>query len=155
MSDRPIALTSIREEIVGLHEFFVLWFCAGPQTNLDFARCDDALAADFHMVTPDGSMVERPSLIAALRAARGSAKPGFSIAIEHLTPLWQDRGTILVTYVEAQIRDGRPTRRRSSALFSTQDSAPHGVAWRHLHETWMQATDTLQVHDLFQKRGDP
>ncbi len=150
MSARRITLTSIRDEILGLHEFFVRWFCAGPSTKLDFARCEDALAADFHLVMPDGSMVERSNIIATLRAARGSAKPGFSIAIEHLAPLWQDRGAILVTYVEAQVRDGRPTRRRSSALFSAHNSAPHGVAWRHLHETWMQASDTVQVHDLLQ-----
>jgi hypothetical protein len=137
MKARPITLADVRDEVVGLHAFFVRWFCATPDSDLAFKRCDDALAPEFQMIAPDGAQIERAALVETLVAARGSAKPGFSIAIEALVPLWQDGDSMLVTYVEAQLRDGRPTRRRSSALFCVREPAPHGVAWRHLHETWM------------------
>ena len=45
----------------------------------------------------------------------------------------------LLEYTEQQYRDGRMTRRRSTALFVANPAAPCGVEWRHLQETWMEA----------------
>ena len=47
------------------------------------------------------------------------------------------RGLALATYEERQRCAGAITRRRSSALFAPAATAPGGVTWLHLQETWI------------------
>jgi hypothetical protein len=123
-------------EIVERHQFLVRWF-SGQSRASEFAVCEQALEEAFSMVTPDGAFHRRANVIERLRAAHGSADAGFGISIEDIAPIWVAEAAILIGYVEAQTRDGRLARRRSTALLTRLASAPHGVAWRHLHETCM------------------
>jgi hypothetical protein len=131
-----------RREVLALHEFFVAWFSGAE--NADFGHCEAAFAEDFQMVTPDGAVHARPAILERLRLARRSLPHGFSIAISELEPVWQQHNAILLRYVEQQYREGRITRRRSTALFIQAPTAPRGVVWRHLQETWMQVAHEQQ-----------
>jgi hypothetical protein len=125
-----------KREVVALHEFFVGWF-RGELAESAFASCEDAFAADFRMVTPEGAVHEREAIVARLRAARGRLPPDFSVDVIDPNPFWSAGDAVLLEYVERQYRDGRTTRRRSTALFTSEPSAPRGVYWRHLQETWI------------------
>ena len=105
----------------------------------EFGRCENVLHADFAMVTPDGNRHSRRRTLERIREGYGVAGPDFAIRIEDVEPLWHGSGTILIAYVGAQSGAGHTTRRRSSALLARNESAPAGLVWRHLHETWMQA----------------
>jgi hypothetical protein len=124
-----------RSEIVALHDFFVGWF-RGELPASAFASCEASFDPAFSMVHPDGVRHRLADVLPRLRAAHGAFPQSFTIAIHDVTPLWSAGDAILVEYIEAQHRDGRDTRRRSTALFLPTPSAPRGVHWRHLQETW-------------------
>ena len=121
-------------EIVALHEFFVAWFRPGPAP--DFRGCEGAFHPDFRMVTPDGRPVGQAQIIQGIQAARATLAPSFTILIYDVRTLWQSEDAALLAYIEQQYREGRTTRRRSSALLLRDASAPRGILWRHLQETW-------------------
>lgn len=137
MSPALSMLACAEAEVAGLHDFFVRWFIPPSGQVEDFERCERALHESFGMVAPDGRFHPRAQVIERLRAAQGSMEAGFEIAIEGLSPIWRNEDAILVGYIEVQHRSGSSTRRRSTALFVNAPQAPHGVAWRHLHETWI------------------
>lgn len=140
MTDARPPAELARDEVLALHEFFVTWFRRGSAAG-DFGSCEAALAADFRMVTPDGVVIARAALLERLLQARNSQPDDFSIIISAIEPLWQERDAILLGYVEQQYRSGSITRRRSTALFTAAPTAPRGVVWRHLQETWMPVAD--------------
>ncbi len=125
------------KEVVALHAEFVELFTG---RSSDFSRCEAALAPDFRMVTPQGTCLEREAVLAGLRSAH--ARPDFRIEILDIRPVWEQGEWVLLQYIEQQYRDGRTTRRRSTALFEAFAEAPCGVVWRYLHETWMQDAET-------------
>jgi hypothetical protein len=128
-------------EIVELHGFFEGWF----NDELDdaaFTRLEQALATDFVMVTPDGRVVERRTLLEGLRGARGAwtggrDRPGGRIRVENVRAQWIGSGVAVLTYEEWQDRDGVARGRLSSVVMRPRDDAPNGVEWVHLHETWL------------------
>jgi hypothetical protein len=132
-----------RDEAVALHAFFVAWFLDQDDAP-DFETCERAFAPDFRMVTPDGTAHDLAETLARLRAARGTAKPGFRIDVLDPRPVWIGDGAVLLEYVEQQYRDGRSTRRRSTGMFTLDPSAPRGVKWRHLQETWIGAAQATK-----------
>ena len=136
---RPLAELA-RDEVLALHELFVAWFRQGSDAG-DLGSWEAALASDFRMVTPDGVVIVRAALLERLLQARNSQPADFSIVISAIEPLWQERDAVLLGYVEQQYRSGSITRRRSTALFTAAPSAPRGVVWRHLQETWMPVAD--------------
>ena len=120
-------------EVVELHALFVDLFTGRSR---DFSRCEAAFSPKLEMVTPDGRLVDRAQIMAALKAA--TARPGFRIAIHQIAPVHEDAGSVLLRYIEEQYRDGETTRRLSIALFETASDAPCGVVWRYLQETWIE-----------------
>ena len=127
----------VETEIVELHQFFQDWFTAElPDTDQAFARLPAALADDFCMVIPSGNLVELDSLLVGLRGGHG-AQPGIRIWIEN-TRVQMNEGTLwLATYEEWQEVDGAKQGRISTALFTEDASAPGGLKWRHVHETYL------------------
>lgn len=131
-------------EIHGLHVFFVDWLSGTlPDTGQAFSRCAEALAENFVLIGPDGEATTRRTLLGRLEGARGvhaGADPPFAIRIDNSKLLrhWADHA--LLSYEEWQ--DGArgtlgTTGRISTALFVRDRSAPTGLAWLHLHETWI------------------
>lgn len=121
-------------EVVALHEFFVAWFRPGPAP--DFRACEGAFHPDFRMVTPEGRLLGRSEIIQGIQASRGRLAASLTIEILEIRTLWQEGDAALLAYIEQQYREGRTTRRRSSALLLRAASAPRGILWRHLQETW-------------------
>ena len=121
-------------EVVALHEFFVAWFRPGPAP--DFQACEGAFHRDLRMVTPEGRLLGRSEIIQGIQASRGRLAASLTIDILDSRTLWQEGDAVLLAYIEQQYREGRTTRRRSSALLLRAASAPRGILWRHLQETW-------------------
>ena len=65
----------------------------------------------------------------------------YAIEIADVELAWEAGDAVVVTYIEKQERRGIKTARRATALFVESSSAPNGVEWRHLHETWMQTAE--------------
>jgi hypothetical protein len=127
------------EAVTALHAFFVAWFRDKGGAVSDFSRCEAAFAPDLRMIGPDGRAHARDAILRQIRDARGTVGEDFNIRILDGRTIWADGNAILLEYVEEQYRDGRTTRRRSTALLSRALQAPHGMEWRHLQETWMDA----------------
>jgi hypothetical protein len=122
-------------EVHRLHAFFVAWFRGEAA---DFSDCERAFAGDFRMVTPDGAVHARAAVVDRLRAARASTDVDFAIEIAEPRLAWLRDDAVLLEYVERQHRDGQATARRATGLFIRAESAPAGVLWRHLQETWIR-----------------
>ena len=127
---------SVRE-VIELHDFFSVWLRRETAATGDFARCENAIAPDFRMVTPEGKIHLRAEVIARIRAMRATVGSDFRIQILQPGVVWQRGDAVLLEYIEQQYRDGQETNRRSTALFIDEPAAPCGVLWRHLHETWI------------------
>jgi hypothetical protein len=125
------------EEAHELHAFFAAWFRAGHGPVPDFERLEAALADDFRMVTPDGRLQDRATVIERVRAGRAGAPGDFRIAVREAHAVWRAPGAVLLEFVEQQYRGEKSTSRRSTALFTDQPGAPNHVIWRHLQETWI------------------
>lgn len=130
-----LAENAVRE-VHELHAFFVAWFRRDTAAATDFARCERALAPDFRMVAPEGNVYERAPIMARLKEMRGRDEKNFAINILQPRVVWRKDDAVLLEYIEQQYREGEETKRRSTVLFTGDPSAPLGVVWRHLHETW-------------------
>jgi hypothetical protein len=140
MSQSPLFIRA-RNEVVQLHEFFVAWYDSATAATVDFARFEAVMGPGMTMIPPSGIMLERDAIIAYVRDSRATFSGDYAIEISDVAPAWQAGDAIVVTYIEKQDRRGIKTARRASALFVESSSAPNGVEWRHLHETWMQMAE--------------
>lgn len=125
-------------EIVELHAFFEGWLGGTlPPTDAVYARLAETMAPEFALVTPGGKLVPRKQLLAQLRAAHGS-RPGWRIWIQDPKLRLQAGDLLIATYEEWQRHgDGIVTGRLSTAIFRARPAAPNGLAWVHVHETWL------------------
>ncbi|HWQ13936.1 MAG TPA: hypothetical protein VNL77_14145 [Roseiflexaceae bacterium] len=125
-------------EIVELHDFFQGWLGGAlPATEAAYARLVDALAPEFALITPGGELLAREPLLAQLRTAHGS-RPGWRMWIERPQLRFAQGGLTIATYEEWQRHaDGAISGRLSTVVFRAQPDAPGGLAWLHVHETWL------------------
>lgn len=133
MSD--LAAQAVRE-VVERHDFFVAWF-TGRADEAEMEQSARAFAQDFRRIGPEGRVQDARAVIAMLRGAQRSRAPGFAIRVEVVEARLLGAGLALVLYDEHQAMDGARTARRASAVLSPDASAPLGVSWRHLQETWI------------------
>jgi len=128
-----------RQEVVALHQFFQDWYRGRlPNTGQSFARLANVLAKDFLIIGPDANQIGQPALLDALREAHGS-KPSFKIWIENVRLHRYENGLALATYQEWQQSQGSdPTARLSTVFFKDKAGLPNGLAWLHVHETWLK-----------------
>lgn len=127
-----------QREIGELHDFFEGWF-TGALANTDeqFARFADVMAEGFAIISPSGALTERPALLSGLCAAYGR-QPGVRIWTQNHQLRHHIGDLALLTYEEWQTTAAGTTGRLSTVLFQAQTEAPNGVAWLHVHETWLQ-----------------
>lgn len=128
-----------RQQVVELHRFFQDWFNAElPPSDEAFARFDRALAEDFQIIGPEGHLVSRERVLGAVRDGHGGRREGgFAIEVKNIVSRTVGEGMVLVTYEEHQTHDGTHRGWLSSALFRADESRPGGVAWVHVHETYL------------------
>ncbi|EPE96303.1 DUF4440 domain-containing protein [Rhizobium grahamii] len=140
MSQSPLFLRA-RDEVVSLHEFFVAWYDKKTAATTDIDRFERVMGPGMKMIPPSGHMLERDAVVSYVRGSRAAFDGDYAIEIADVEPVWEAGNAIVVTYIEKQERRGVKTARRASALFVESSSAPNGVEWRHLHETWMQTAE--------------
>ena len=130
--------TTPREEIVALHDFFVDWY-RGRAGESDFETFEATLAPGFELVSPDGEVVDRPSVIEWIRESRGQyeAEPA-GITIRAVEPVFERDDLVLVRYEEHQSGALGETVRLSTALLEGDADAPRGWVWHLVHETWLE-----------------
>jgi len=126
-----------KTEICELHDFFQAWFTgAMANTDANFARFADVMAAGFAIISPSGKLTERPALLTGLHAAHQS-QTGIRIWTQNHQLRYQVGDLALLTYEEWQESAAGTTVRLSTVLFQAQAGAPNGVVWLHVHETWL------------------
>lgn len=131
------ATAACRREVESLHEFFVDWY-AGTISQDSIERLEDALDPHFTLVAPDGRSHTRESVLKGIDGAYARDEPGtFAIDIRNLECRWDGTDHALVRYEEWHEREEGVTGRVSTALLRSAASAPTGLAWVDLHETWL------------------
>lgn len=126
-------------EIEALHVFFQKWLNGAiPGGAEELRRVEEALSDAFVMISPDAGQTPRDVLLQHLRSSHGTWQEG-RIWIENVQGRSLSEELALVTYEEWQQTGEEVRGRRSSALFRRAPAAPEGVAWVHLHETWIPA----------------
>lgn len=123
--------------IEDLHDFFVEWY-AGAAGPAEFDRMENALAPTFEMVAPDGRRHDRAAVLRMVRESFDRDDPDeFDIDIRGVSVIREMGAHATVRYEEWQRRGGTETGRVSTVLFREDETAPEGLAWLDLHETWI------------------
>ena len=126
------------EEIERLHDFFVGWLSGTiERKGAAFAACAEALAEGFVHIDPDGAVADREGLRERLEEAHGRLGEGFRISIRNAQARALVNDLCLVVYEEWQARPEGHKGRVSTALMRRDTEAPAGLAWLHVHETWL------------------
>jgi hypothetical protein len=126
-------LTEIEKEVEHQHQLLATWIGSTAQPAvLDALRA--SLTADFSMVTVDGDVVDRQALLDGLAGAR-NARSGLRILISEVTVALELGDTVLTRFLQTHVEHRHTSSRRVSALLSADEHAPHGLRWRHIHET--------------------
>lgn len=141
MSEESSLFRKASAEVLDFHRFFEGWYDAATADSIDFGRCEHTFGQAFRMIPPTGRIFDRDETIELIRANRATFRGDFAIEISDIRASFETEDTIVLTYVEAQSRAGKYSRRQASALFTASSSAPNGVEWQHLHETWLQVPD--------------
>lgn len=127
--------------MVELHDFFVAWVNGElPNTDEALARFADALDPRFAMVAPSGELALGAAVVASVRPGHGRADSDAPAGIEirNVNGRSIADGLAVVTYEEWHFAGAAMSNARiSSAVFVEAPDAPNGVAWLHLHETWL------------------
>ena len=153
--DEPIH--RIASEVNRLHDFFVDWFCGRVENNDDlFSRMvEQSMNANFHLVSPQGRVMDRAELLPALKSAYGSRQgQTYHIDCKRIRLLQKNRSgdassgpyTYLVSYEEWQQVGDTATARVVSAWFVDEDSA---LKWVHVHETWLPDMDPPSTRQMW------
>jgi hypothetical protein len=130
--------TGWQAEIEELHDFFQRWLGGDlPNTRAAYARLEHALAPEFALISPDGTLQLRDQLLEQLRHAHGS-RPGWRMWIERPQLRFRQTGLAVATYEEWQRHaNSTMTARLSTVVFRDQLGTPNGLTWLHVHETWL------------------
>lgn len=124
-------------EVVALHRFFQAWLeGSAPATDAEFARFTAATHPAFTLIGPDGTIAGRAETAAWIRAAHGT-RAGFALWTDEHVVRHLAGGLAIVTYREWQRRGDATTLRLSTGILAAEPSAPGGVTWLHVHETWL------------------
>ena len=126
-------------EVRGFHAFLRDWLAgAVPRSAATFARFSGAMDAGVEVIGPRGTVTPRAALVDEFEGLHGElAADAFEIWIENFRCRWAAGDHALVIYEEWHRRQGAESARLSSALFRREAAAPCGVAWMHVHETWL------------------
>ena len=136
MSEADAAVL-VRREIGELHAFFEQWLAGKlPETADAFARVEAVLAPDFTLVAPSGQETDRATIAVRLRGL-WNTRPRVRIWIEQFRLLLDAPPLLVARYEEWQEGSAGNTRRISTAVFRAAPTAPNGVQWVRVHETWI------------------
>ncbi|MEQ8248725.1 MAG: hypothetical protein RID42_13700 [Alphaproteobacteria bacterium] len=129
-------------EVHRLHRVIADWTTGTiPDTDDGFAGFADAFAPTFEIVNPNGAREAATDVVPRFRLRHGErGGRDFSIRITHedVRPLSDD--TALTVYQEHWFHGAsEQSVILASAVLRLDKVRPGGVAWLHLHETWLRA----------------
>ncbi len=124
------------KEIEELHAFFEALFL-GSETSMD--RAEVAFAPGFTFAGPDGTEHDRPGVIEMLHEGRAHTNDLRITTSDHHLVVETD-GVLVCTYVEHHHLSTRQTHRLTTAVFVPERSAPNGLQWLRVQETWLPAS---------------
>ena len=128
-------------EVREFHAFLRDWLAgAVPRTAESFARFSGVMGDGLEVIGPRGGVTEREALVSEFEGLHGQLAAdadAFEIWIENFRCRWAVGDHALVTYEEWHRRQGAESARLSTALFRRAEATPCGVAWLHVHETWL------------------
>lgn len=131
-------MTAWRTEIEELHAFFEDWIGGTVEaTDDEFGRLEARMSDDFTFVPPSGEVMSREEIVGAVKQAHGS-RAGLRIRIDDLRLLHASGSCLVAAYREWQEAAGERTGRASTVVFRRDEAAPRGLAWLHVHETWIE-----------------
>ncbi len=127
----------IEDEIRTLHVEFERWFW-GRSTSLE--RVENALADEFLFIGTNGRVVPRHDLMEGIRAAAGSYEgpESFAIEVAEVKVVWHRGRLVSASYLEIHRDASNTTTRQSSVVFEVDSTAPDGLRWMSVHETWLE-----------------
>ena len=126
-------------EVVELHRFIEDWSNARlDDTDQAYERFASALAPDFVLISPDGSVARRDGIVGGFRAAYGrwlaSGEGGGRIEIREVELRALSPPLAVVSYQEWHFVGDQEQGRVSTVVLRQKEGAPGGVEWVHLHE---------------------
>ncbi len=129
-----------RKEIQELHLFFQEWFNGTCTKNEEtFARIEKVLSPDFHLITPNGETITKPTLIDFLWQNYDTRETEpLTIKVEKIKSIRKTKDLCIMTYHEIQASQTAKTRRQSVAVFETSEGTPNGIQWVYVQETWIE-----------------
>jgi len=120
-------------EIEDLHGFFEAWFL-GKETSMD--RAEKAFDEEFTFAGPDGTERDRRSMIQMLTEGRAHTTDLRITTTDHRLIVDTD-DAVVATYVEHHQMGAAQNRRLSTVVFVPEQSAPNGLRWLRVQETWL------------------
>jgi len=129
-----------RKEITELHRFFEDWATAQiPKSKEQVERLSGVLAPEFIIITPDAKQIDRKSLLGMIEKGYGRYRDNpedYKIWIDDVQARKFGENSYLSTYKEGQKIKSEVKVRLSTVIFTSDASAPNGLLWQHVHETW-------------------
>ena len=133
--------TRCEQEVRGFHAFLRDWLAgAVARTAESFARFSGAMDDAVEVVSPLGTVTGRDALVSEFEGLHGrlaADADAFEIWIENFRCRRVMGDHAVVTYEEWHRRRSATSARLSTALFRRAETAPSGVMWLHVHETWL------------------
>ncbi|GAA4912873.1 nuclear transport factor 2 family protein [Streptomonospora salina] len=124
-------------EIERLHRVLQGWLSgAVPCSAEEFAAFSDAHIPEFTLITGDGAELTRDQVIGSVRSAHGSAER-LRIRTHGTRLAAADTRLLVASFTEQHSGTPDARSRRCTAVFERDPSAPHGLRWRHLQETYL------------------
>jgi hypothetical protein len=120
----------VADAVVRQHDLLAAWLGSRADQAV-LAELRDAHTADFTLVTVDGQVLDRDTLLAALENA-ANAQPGLRIEITDVTIVAQLDDAVLVRFLETHLVQEAATARLVSALLRADSDT---LRWAYVHET--------------------
>ena len=133
MAYRAVAMMRWQNEIEELHDVFEAYFLGTIDT---LERVEQVLADDFTIVGPDGIESSRAMTMQALRAAHGYTS-SLRITVTDAALVAETSDSLVARYIENHQLSDRTNHRLSTVVFTSHATAPNGLQWRRVHETWL------------------
>lgn len=122
-------------EVDELHAFFEAYFLGTIPAD-DMSRFASVLDPDFAIVAPDGSVSDRAATLDAVGQGYAHTRD-FTLTTRDHQLVHADGSTVIGSYIEHHgWADGRQNERLSTVVFRVDETAPNGLRWLRVHETW-------------------
>ena len=123
-----------KTEVAELHAVFESYFLG--TVDDDLSRVDAALAPTFTIVSPSGTETSRDQVLAALKAGYNHTA-SLAITTTDYQLLDETDELVIAAYTESHALAEASNHRRSTVVFRRQATAPNGLQWLRVHETWI------------------